>query len=435
MANKTSGGSVIKIAVTASGAAAIEWYDFFIYGTAAALVFPTLFFPADLPPLVAQIAAFSTFTVGFIARPIGGVLFGHFGDLVGRKRALSVALLVMGVATACIGLMPTYEQVGIAAPLGLVVLRFTQGLAVGGQWGGAALMAIESAPLARRGFYGSFVQMGVPLGLVAANLVFIVVSQGTSNPDFLAWGWRIPFLLSVVLIAIGMYVHYRLPESGDFEQAEEAADGKQQTGLPLVRVLSGHLRNVLLAGGAFVANNTCFYIAITYIIAYGSSTLGIAREVLLSAVMIASVLMIPILVVCGGISDKYGRRGIFIAGAVLAGAWGFAMFPLVETGSPFLITLAIVVEMLFLSMMYGPQAALFAEMFPVEVRYSGASIGYQIGSVVGGGFAPIIATALFAEFGSTLSIALYLAGMCAISFFSVLALSLNARREPAAVAI
>lgn len=435
MAKEASGRSVIKVAVTASGAAAIEWYDFFIYGTAAALVFPTLFFPADLPPLVAQIAAFSTFTVGFIARPIGGVLFGHFGDLVGRKRALSVALLVMGVATACIGLLPSYEQVGIAAPLGLVVLRFAQGLAVGGQWGGAALMAIESAPLARRGFYGSFVQMGVPLGLLAANLVFILVSQGTSNPDFMAWGWRIPFLLSVVLIGIGVYVHFRLPESADFEQTEAALGPARQQGLPLVEVLRDHSRNVLLAGGAFVANNTCFYIAITYIVAYGASTLGIPREILLNAVMISSVLMIPFLILCGGFSDRHGRLGIFMLGAVLAGAWGFAMFPLVETGSPILITLAIVVEMMFLSMMYGPQAALFAELFPVEVRYSGASLGYQIGSVVGGGFAPIIATALFAEFGSTLSIAIYLAAMCAISFASVLALRRNAKRAPAAVAI
>jgi metabolite-proton symporter len=424
------GAPIIKVAVTASAAAAIEWYDFFIYGTAAALVFPKLFFPADLPPLVAQIAAFSTFAVGFIARPIGGVLFGHFGDIFGRKRALAGALLVMGVATTCVGLLPNYASIGLIAPLALVALRFAQGLAVGGQWGGAALMAIESAPAGKRGFYGSFVQIGVPIGLVLANVVFLLVSSGVSQEGFQAWGWRLPFLLSVVLVLIGVYVQRHLQEPSEFESAE-AAKGKAK-GLPLAKVLRGHLADVLLAGGAFVANNTCFYVAITYVVAYGASTLGIAKETLLAAVMIASVIMIPILIACGGISDRLGRRGIFMLGAVLAGLWGFAMFPLIESASPLLITVAITVEMFFLSMMYGPQAALFAELFPVEVRYSGASLGYQIGAVVGGGFAPIIATALFAEFHSTLSISSYLCAMCVISFLSVFALSrraAGARRE------
>lgn len=420
-----SGASTVKVAFTASAAAAIEWYDFFIYGTAAALVFPKLFFPADLPLFVAQIAAFSTFTVGFIARPVGGVLFGHFGDIFGRKRALAAAVVLMGAATTVIGLLPSYEQAGPLAPLALVVLRFAQGLAVGGQWGGAVLMAIESAPRGRRGFYGSFVQMGVPIGLVLANVVFLLVGMSVSQEDFLAWGWRVPFLLSVALVFVGVYVQRRLREPDEFESAEarrsSAASGVK--GAPLARVLRGHLPDVLLAGGAFIANNTCYYVAITWIVAYGTSSLGIAKETLLTAVMIASVLMIPVLIVCGAISDRLGRRGIFMLGAVLAGLWVFALFPLVETGSPLLITFAITVELGLLSMMYGPQAALFAELFPVEVRYSGASLGYQIGSVFGGGFAPIIATALFAHFQSTWSIALYLCVMCAISFFSILALS------------
>ncbi len=415
--------SIIKVAVTASAAASIEWYDFFIYGTAAALVFPTLFFPADLPPFVAQIAAFSTFAVGFIARPIGGVLFGHFGDLFGRKRALAGALLLMGIATTCVGLLPSYASIGAIAPLALVVFRFAQGLAVGGQWGGAALMAIESAPQNKRGFYGSFVQIGVPIGLVLANAIFLLVGSGVSQQDFQAWGWRIPFLLSVALVFIGLFVQFKLEEPSEFERADAGGASK---GLPLAKVLRGHLGDVLLAGGAFVANNTCFYVAITYVVAYGAATLGIAKETLLAAVMIASVLMIPILIICGAISDTLGRRGIFMLGALLAGGWVFAMFPLIESGSPFQITVAISVEMFFLSMMYGPQAALFAELFPVEVRYSGASLGYQIGAVVGGGFAPIIATALFAEFHSTLSISLYLCAMCAISFLSVFALGVRA---------
>ncbi|MEA1648531.1 MFS transporter [Nitrospirillum sp. BR 11164] len=417
------GASIVKVAVTAAAAAAIEWYDFFIYGTAAALVFPAQFFPADLPPLVAQIAAFSTFAVGFIVRPLGGAVFGHLGDVFGRKRALSGALLLMGLATTGVGLLPGYAHAGVAAPLALVALRFAQGLAVGGQWGGAALMAIESAPSGRRGFYGSFVQIGVPVGLVLANVVFLLVGKGLTPQAFQAWGWRLPFLLSVVLVLIGGYVRRHLEEPREFETAGAGA----VQGPPLARVLRDHLGDVLLAGGAFVANNTCFYMAITYVVAYGTATLGIAKETLLAAVMLASAFMLPVLIACGGVSDKFGRRGIFMIGAVLAGLWSFALFPLIETASPVLITLAIAVEMLFLSLMYGPQAALFAELFPVEVRYSGASLGYQVGSVVGGGFAPIIATALFARFQSTMPISVYLAVMCAVSFLSVLALSRRAR--------
>lgn len=405
-----SGSSIIKIAVTASAGAAIEWYDFFIYGTAAALVFPKLFFPADLPPFVAQIAAFSTFAVGFLARPIGGLLFGHFGDLFGRKRALAVALLIMGAATTCVGLLPTYATVGVLAPLMLVLLRFVQGLAVGGQWGGAALLAIESAPEGKQGFYGSFVQIGVPLGVVLANVVFLLAGVLLPADHFLDWGWRVPFLLSVALVLIGLYVQFALeePETPKVETDQPKAP-------PLVRILKEHLGDVLLAGGAFVANNVCFYVAITYAVAYGATSVGVSKETMLSAVMIGSVVMVPVLIACGAASDRHGRRGIFMLGAVLCGLWAFAMFPLIDTGSPLLITVAISGALVLISLMYGPQAALFAELFPVEVRYSGASLGYQIGSVFGGGFAPIIATALFERFKSSGSIAAYMAAMCLVS--------------------
>jgi metabolite-proton symporter len=419
-----SGQSIIKIAVTASAGAAIEWYDFFIYGTAAALVFPKLFFPADLPPFVAQIAAFSTFAVGFLARPIGGLLFGHFGDLFGRKRALAVALLIMGAATTCVGLLPTYATAGALAPLLLVILRFVQGLAVGGQWGGAALLAIESAPPGRQGFFGSFVQIGVPLGVVLANVVFLLAGVLLPADHFLDWGWRVPFLLSVVLVLIGLYVQFALEEPETFETAKAEAGPKAP---PLVRILKDHLGDVLLAGGAFVANNTCFYVAITYAVAYGATSVGVSKETMLSAVMIGSVVMVPVLVACGAASDRYGRRGIFMAGAVLCGLWAFAMFPLIDTGSPVAITVAITVALVLISLMYGPQAALFAELFPVEVRYSGASLGYQIGSVFGGGFAPIIATALFERFHSSLSIAIYMAAMCLVSLVSTAMLAQRAK--------
>ncbi len=430
MTATASSRSTTRVAATAGVAASIEWYDFFIYGTAAALVFPSQFFPADLPAFAAQIAAFSTFAVGFIVRPLGGIVFGHLGDRYGRKQALSIALLIMGIATTGIGLLPTYAQAGVAAPLALVVLRFAQGLSVGGQWGGAALMAIESAPAHRRGFYGSFVQIGVPVGLVLANTVFLLVSETVSSDAFQSWGWRVPFVLSVVLVLIGTYVQRRLEEPDEFDRTA-ATRPDQNRELPLAKVLRDHLPDVLLAGGAFVANNTCFYMAITYIVAYGTATLGIARETMLLAVMSASGMMLPVLIICGGLSDRYGRRGIFLIGAVLSGLWAFALFPLVETASTPLIILAIAVEMLFISMMYGPQAALFAELFPVDVRYSGASLGYQVGSVVGGGFAPIIATALYAHYQSTLSIALYLCAMCAVSFFCVVALGRRASRATA----
>lgn len=420
--------SIIKIALTASAGAAIEWYDFFLYGTAAALVFPKLFFPADLPPFVAQIAAFSTFAIGFIARPFGGMLFGHFGDIAGRKRALAVALLIMGLATTSVGLLPSYAKAGIFAPLMLVALRFIQGLAIGGQWGGAVLMAIESAPKNKQGYYGSFVQIGVPIGVVLSNIVFLISSSSVSPEVFQDWGWRIPFLLSIALVVVGIYVQLVLEEPEEFERVAAKADAKKPS-WPLFALLKHHFVDVLLAGGAFMATNACFYIAITYSVAYGVHTAGVSNQVMLSGVMIGSVVMALALVTSGAISDKYGRLGIFMIGAVLTGACSFAIFPLIETTAALNIALAISAILACISLMYGPQAALFAELFPVEVRYSGVSLGYQIGSVFGGGFAPIIAAALFEEFHSSTAIAIYLAAICLITFICTVCLSVRARRQ------
>jgi len=412
------------VAIAAAAAAAVEWYDFFIYGTAAALVFPHLFFPASMPPLIAQLASFSTFAVGFIARPAGGVLFGHFGDIHGRKRALMVAIVLMGVSTTMIGLLPGYDMIGIWAPLLLIALRFAQGLAVGGQWGGAALLAIENAPAHRRGYYGSFVQVGVPIGVVLANAVFLVISAISSDKAFLAWGWRIAFIISVALIFIGVAINRSVEQD-----AVAAADRPRSS--PVAQAVRLHWREILLAGGAFAANNTCFYVAITYAVGYATNTVGLSRDVPLFAVMFTSILMAPVLLACGALSDRYGRRGIFLLGAALSGLWAFAVFPLIETGSAIAVVLAIGVELFLLSLMYGPQAALFAELFPKSIRYSGASLGYQVGAIVGGGFAPIIATALFAEYHSTLPISIYLAIMCLVSFVSVLIMGsrANARGE------
>lgn len=420
------GRSRIKVVAMASAGAAVEWYDFFIYGTAAALVFPKLFFPPEMPQFVAQIAAFSTFAVGFIARPIGGMLFGHFGDLYGRKRALVFAMLMMGVSTTLIGLLPGYATAGVLAPLMLVVLRFVQGLSVGGQWGGATLLAIESAPPNRRGFYSSFVQGGVPLGVVLANAVFLMASALIDPDSFLVWGWRVGFLVSIGLVFIGMYMHWNVTEP-DAEAAPVQPSEPVKKPSPLLTVLREHWREVLLAGGAFVANNVCFYVAITYAVAYGTATVGIAREVMLFAVMVGSVSMIPTIIACGALSDRFGRRGIFMLGAVLCGIWAFVIFPLIDLQSTLAVTVAITVALIFVSLMYGPQAALFAELFPKHVRYSGASLGYQVGAVVGGGFAPIIATALFARYESSTAISVYLCAMCAVSFFSIIMLGRSYR--------
>ncbi len=417
--------------MTALAGASIEWYDFFIYGTAAALVFPTVFFSPDMPPLVALIASFSTFAVGFFARPVGGIVFGHFGDRVGRKRMLVIALLLMGTATTLIGCLPTYAMVGPLAPLLLIVLRFAQGLAIGGQWGGAMLLATESAPPGRRGFYGSFAQAGAPVGVVLANLAFLVVNASVSPEDFLAWGWRIPFVFSIVLIALSLYVQLRLEETPAFRLLQQASAERartapaRRTGSPVLAALRRYPREIALAAGAFMAVQVTFYILITWVIAYGTNPAGLnlPRTTMLLGVLIGALVAIPSQLVSGAISDLLGRRGIYMAGAVLLGIWGFVMFPLIDTGSLLWISVAIGGGHVFVSMMYGPQAAFLAEMFSTDVRYSGASLGYQFGAIFGGALAPLIATQLLAMFGTTLAISCYIAAACAITVVSVLALS------------
>jgi MFS family permease len=438
--------SILKVALTALGGTSIEWYDFFLYGTAAALVFPGVFFPADIPPLVGLLASFSTFAVGFFARPVGGIIFGHFGDRHGRKAALVAALVMMGIATTLIGCLPSYSTAGAVAPVLLIVLRFVQGLAIGGQWGGAVLIVTESAPPNRRGYYGSFAQVGAPAGVILANLAFLVVNATLSQDDFMAWGWRVPFVLSVVLIALALWVQLRLEDTPAFRELQRArlqrADAPAGPGRPVVATTSGrsapevasgsrpspvlealrtYPRTIALAAGAFMATQVTFYILIAFILAYGSNPagLGLPRSLMLSAVLIGAVVMIPALVISAAISDRYGRRGIYMAGALLLGAWGFAIFPLVDTGSFLWISVAIGVGQAFVAMMYGPQAAFFAEMFSTKVRYSGASLGYQLGAIFGGALAPIIATALLVEFESTLGISVYIAIACAITVVSV----------------
>ena len=403
--SESSKTSMRKVALTSLAGTSIEWYDFFLYGTAAAVVFPKAFFPQDLPAMVLLIISFSTFAVGFIARPVGGLIFGHFGDRIGRKRTLVVALMMMGAATTLIGLLPTYATIGVAAPLLLVLLRFIQGLAIGGQWGGAMLLVTESAPADKRGWYGAYAQAGAPVGVILANLAFIGVSLSMSDEAFMAWGWRLPFIASIVLIIISLYVQLRLEDTDAFKTLKAAQDSGdaavQVKRSPVIEALQRYPRRIALAAGAFLSVQVTFYILIAFAVAYGlnSPTVDLTRDQMLTAVLIASAVMVPTQFYFSGLSDRIGRKNVYRAGALLTGLWGFALFPLIDTGSIELIVVAITLGLVFVGMQYGPQAAYFTELFSTEVRYSGASLGYQIGAILGGALAPTIAVLLWNEFG------------------------------------
>ena len=421
--------SMRRVALAALAGTSIEWYDFFIYGTAAALVFPAVFFPADVPPYVALIASFSTFAVGFLARPVGGIVFGHFGDRVGRKTTLVTALMLMGIATLLIGLLPSYAVAGPLAPIALVVLRFAQGLAIGGQWGGAMLLVTENAPANRRGFYGAFAQAGAPVGVVLANLAFLLVTALVSPEDLMTWGWRVPFLFSIALVGVSLYIQLRIEDTPAFERlkAIDAAASRERSTRPRSPVLDAlrrYPRQIALAAGAFLAVQVPFYILITFVIAYGTDPNGLAlpRTTLLLGVLISALVQVPALFAASAFSDSRGRRGIYMAGAVFSGLWAFALFPLIDTGSLLWIAFALSVGQIGVAMMYGPQAALLAELFPTDVRYSAASLGYQLGAILGGSLAPMIATALLAETGSAFGISVYMAIACAITLASIVML-------------
>ena len=424
--------SMRKVALTALAGTSIEWYDFFLYATAAALVFPSAFFP-DSSPTIGLILSFGTFAFGFIARPLGGVLFGHFGDRIGRKKTLVIALVMMGIASTLIGLLPTYATIGIAAPILLSLLRFAQGLAIGGQWGGAMLLVTESAPADQRGYYGAYAQAGAPVGVILANLAFILISATVSEEFFMTWGWRIPFLVSVVLIGISMYIQLNMEDTEAFKELEAlrqqrlAAAGSQETVAkrsPVIEALVKYPKRIALAAGAFLSIQVTFYILIGFILAYGSDPNGAAmsRDDMLIAVLLASALQVPTQFWASAYSDRHGRRGIFMLGAVLTGVWGFALFPLVDTGNFWLIVLGISGGLVFLGMMYGPQAAFFTELFSTEVRYSGASLGYQIGAILGGAFAPTIATILWTEY-EIVWVSAYIALASVLALISVMMLT------------
>ena len=415
-----------KVAFTALAGTSIEWYDFFLYGAAAALIFPTAFF-GESTPSTALILSLLTFAAGFIARPIGGIIFGHYGDRVGRKKTLVMALILMGVSSTLIGLLPTYAMIGVTAPILLTSLRFAQGLAIGGQWGGAMLLVTESAPSHKRGYYGAFAQAGAPVGVILANLAFIITSSLVSEESFYAWGWRIPFLASAVLIAISMYIQLNLEDTKAFKELQAAQESNRNnkaviTRSPILEAVKKYPGRIALAAGAFLSIQVTFYILIAFLLAYGVSSAEISRDDMLTAVLIASAIMVPLQFMFSSYSDRHGRKGVFMAGAVLTGLWAFAIFPLVDTGNFWLIVMAITGGLSFVGMMYGPQAAFFTELFSTEVRYSGATLGYQFGAILGGAFAPTIAAFLWNNYG-IFWVSVYISFASLLTLLSVMALT------------
>ena len=425
--DSTSKSNMQKVALTALAGTSIEWYDFFLYGAAAALIFPTAFF-GEATPSTALILSLLTFAAGFIARPIGGIIFGHYGDRVGRKKTLVMALILMGVSSTLIGLLPTYAMIGITAPILLTSLRFAQGLAIGGQWGGAMLLVTESAPSNQRGYYGAFAQAGAPVGVILANLAFITTSALVSEESFYSWGWRIPFLASAILIGISMYIQLNLEDTKAFKELQALRESQQDDNeeairrSPILEAIQKYPKRIALAAGAFLSIQVTFYILIAFLLAYGVASADITRDDMLAAVLIASAIMVPVQFMFSSYSDRHGRKGVFMAGAILTGLWAFAIFPLVDTGNFWLIVLAITGGLIFVSMMYGPQAAFFTELFSTEVRYSGATLGYQFGAILGGAFAPTIAALLWKDFG-IFWVSVYIAFASLLTLLSVMALT------------
>ena len=419
--------SVRRVIVASLVGTSLEWYDFFIYGQAAALVFNEIFFP-QFDPLVGTLLAFATYAVGFVSRPLGGIVFGHYGDKLGRKNVLVVTLLLMGLATFAIGVLPTYGAIGVWAPTVLVALRFLQGLGLGGEWGGAVLMTMESGDQRRRGLNASWPQVGVPVGLLLASGVLTLVSALTSDEAFRSWGWRVPFLLSGVLVLVGLWIRLTIAESPVFAERVEAAHEKAK--VPIVEVLREHRRPLALAFGARVGVDVAFYTFVLFITTYAATYLELPRSTPLNAVLIAAAVQAFLIPAFGGATDRRGRRPVYLFGAVGALVWVFVFFPLIDTGSFALITLAAVVGLFFHAAMYGPQASFIAELFPTKVRYTGASLGYQGAGILGGALAPIISTALLDRYESTVPVSLYVAGMLVISIVCVVLAPETAHVDP-----
>ncbi len=415
-----------EIAASSLIGTVVEWYDFFLYGTMAALVFNREFFPV-VSPLLGTMIAFTTFAAGFVTRPLGGVLFGHFGDRLGRKRMLVLTMMIMGGATFAIGLLPTYAQIGMWAPILLLVLRLLQGIGLGGEWGGAITMVIEHSASDRRGWYSSWPQNGVPIGLLLSTFVVTAVSA-LGEQSLLSWGWRVPFLLSFVLIVVGMFIRLRVSEPPAFEEVKET---REQVKLPMLEVLRQYPKATLLGIGARLSESVTFNVYNAFVLTYTTVVLQLPKSVALRGLLIAAVVGLLVIPLAGRLSDRFGRRPVFLAGALLAAASAFPAFGLIDTGSTVMVWVAIVIGWGFAACtMYGPEAAFFAELYPTRVRYSGMSIVYQIGVLPSGAIAPLVATSLVrGSGGASWPVAVYVLVIALISILSLVLSPETYRRD------
>jgi MFS transporter, MHS family, shikimate and dehydroshikimate transport protein len=395
----------------------IEWYDFLIYATAAALVFNQAFFPT-IDPLAGTLASLATYAVGFLARPLGGALFGHFGDRLGRKSMLVVTLFVMGLSTFLIGLLPTYNSIGVLAPILLIVLRIVQGIGLGGEWGGASLTVLEHAPADKRGLYASFVQIGFPVGLVLASLAFALATK-LPNADFASWGWRLPFLASAVLLFVGIFARTRVPETPIFERIQAAANLAKN---PVLEMIRNDTKSFLIAVGLKLSEVSWVYMLTVFVVLYATTKLNLPKQLMLDAVLYAALLELISLPLFGLLSDRIGRRPMYILGALFTILFAFPLFWMLESKSVALIITAVMIAMNFgHGMMFGPESAYFPELFGARVRYSGASFGFQVSAALGGGFAPIIATAMVGYFGGTTGVSIMMILLALITLAAALA--------------
>lgn len=409
-----------KIVAASMAGTVVEWYEFFLYGIAATVVFNKVFFPAGGSQYDAIIAAFVTYAVGFAARPIGGIVFGHFGDRIGRKHLLQISIVMIGVATFLMGCLPTFDQIGYWAPVLLVILRFVQGFAVGGEWGGAVLLVAEQCPDRSRGLWASWPQAGVPGGNLAATIVLLVLTNTLSEDAFLSWGWRIAFFLSAVIVLVGYYIRTQVDESPLFIQAQQEIEREKQASYGVLEVIKRYPRGVFSAMGLRFGENIMYYLVVTFSITYLKTVVKVDTSAILTWLLIAHVAHLIVMPLFGALADRIGRRPVYLTGATLSATWGFFAFAMFDTGQPAVVVLAVTLGLVFHAMMYAPQPAIMTESFPTRMRYSGVSLAAQVTSIVAGSLAPIIATNLLRNYDSSKPIAVYLALACTVSFVAVL---------------
>jgi len=408
-----------RVVVASMAGTVVEWYEFFLYGTAATLVFSKVFFSASTSDLDAILAAFVTYAVGFIARPLGGVVFGHYGDKYGRKKLLQFSLLLVGAATFLMGCLPTFGQIGYWAPALLVVLRFIQGFAVGGEWGGAVLLVAEHSPNKERGFWASWPQAGVPAGNLLATVVLLVLTTTLSDAAFLSWGWRVAFWLSAVVVLIGYYIRTKVTDAPIFVAAQQEAERIKATSFSVVEVLKRYPRGVFTAMGLRFGENIMYYLVVTFSITYLKVQVGADTSSILWYLLVAHAVHFAVIPLVGKLADRFGRRPVYFLGAALGATWGFFAFPMMNSGNYVVVTAAVTIGLIIHAIMYAPQPAIMAEMFPTRMRYSGVSLGYQVTSIVAGSLAPIIAVKLLDVYDSSVPIAIYLAAACAVTLVAV----------------